>query len=256
MFLAHIAPRRLWLWVCLSALGLAQPVAAKPKAKAPPAPATAASAPGPAAEGGEAKPAEPPAPPPPAVPEPTVEAPADKGSSTSTTTTALRPDDAEQVASLRADVAQLVDDMARARSQAALLGKTLFKTQLRLLVQNLAGDDPLLAKLVLKLDGVPVFQGDGGGLPGDEARKVFEGFISPGAHVLTAELEQKSRQDAAYGYTLHDSYRFQVRRDKRSDVTLIIDDDSDLASDYPDDGKGEYDVRLKLRVRTRDLGQE
>jgi hypothetical protein len=254
MLPAHIAPRRMWLWAGLFALASAQPVAAKPKTKAAAAPATTgAAAPAPAADGGEAKPVEPE--PPPAASE-VVPAPAQTEKATPAPPADKTNDDAEQLASLRADVAQLVDDMARARSAAALLGKTLFKTQLRLLVQNLAGPDPLLAKLVLKLDGVPVFQGDSGALYNDEERKVFEGFISPGAHVLTAELEQKSRQDAAYGYTLHDSYRFQVRRDKRSDLTLIIDDDSDLASDYPDDGRGEYDVRLKLRVRTRELGQE
>jgi hypothetical protein len=29
-----------------------------------------------------------------------------------------------------------------------------------------------------------------------------------------------------------------------------------MASDYPDDGDGEYDVRLKLRVRTKNIGEE
>ena len=253
--LAHIAPRSLSLWACLVLLTSPQLVAAKPpkaKAPTPAAPAApAAPASGPAADGGEVKPPEQEAPQP--APAPQSE-PAAAPSQAPKPSTA--PDDAEKVASLRADVAQLVDDMSRARAQAALLGKTLFKTQLRLSIQNLAAPDPLLAKIVLKLDGVPVFQGDGSALPGDDARQVFEGFVAPGAHVLTAELEQKSREDAAFGYTLHDSYRFQVRRDKRSDLTLIIDDDSDLASDYPDDGRGEYDVRLKLRVRTRDIGQE
>jgi hypothetical protein len=74
--------------------------------------------------------------------------------------------------------------------------------------------------------------------------------------VLAAELEQSSKRDAAYGYSLHESYRFQVVRDKRSELTLIVDDDSDLADDFPDDAEGEYDVRMKLRVRTKNLNEE
>ena len=163
---------------------------------------------------------------------------------------------AEQLASLREESSQLMDEMAQARAKAALLGKTLFKTQLRLRVQNLAAPDPRLLKIELKLDGTPVYVGDGTTLSDDDARQVFEGFIAPGRHVLTASLKQQSRQDATFGYDLHDSYHFKVQRDKLSELTLIVDDDSDMASDYPDDGDGEYDVRLKLRVRTKDIGEE
>jgi hypothetical protein len=159
----------------------------------------------------------------------------------------------EKLAALRADVSSLTDDLVEARSRAAMLGKTLFKTQVRVRLQNLAAPDPVLVKVVLKLDGAPIYRTDGAALSGDEARQVFQGFIAPGAHVLAAEIEQRSRDDAAYGYVLHDTYRFQALREKRSELTLILDDDSDLASEFPDDSEGEYDVRVKLRVRTQDL---
>jgi hypothetical protein len=164
--------------------------------------------------------------------------------------------DAEQLASLRSEASELIDELTQARAKATLLGKTLFKTQLRLRVQNLAAPDPRLTKIVLKLDGAPVFVGDGAALRGDAAQQVFEGFIAPGRHVLTAELAQQSRQDASFGYNLHDSYHFKALKDKVSELTLIVDDDSDMASEYPDDGDGEYDVRLKLRVRTKAHGEE
>lgn len=161
----------------------------------------------------------------------------------------------EQLAALRSDVAELIDDMVQARARAALLGKTLFKTRVALFVQNLAAPDPVLVRISLTLDGAPIFRGDGSALRGDEARQVFEGFVAPGPHVLTAELEQRSQRDAAYGYTLHDSYKFQAPRDKQSELTLQLDDDSDLESDK-DTVRGEYDVRIKLRVRTKDLGRQ
>jgi hypothetical protein len=159
----------------------------------------------------------------------------------------------EKLAALRADVTALTDDLVEARSRAAMLGKTLFKTQVRVRLQNLAAPDPVLVKIALKLDGAPIYRGDGAALSGDDERQVFQGFIAPGAHVLSAEIEQRSRQDAAYGYVLHETYRFVALREKRSELTLILDDDSDLASEFPDDSEGEYDVRVKLRVKTKDL---
>lgn len=169
---------------------------------------------------------------------------------------APKPDEQQQLASLRSDVATLIDDMVEARARAALLGKTLFKTRLALRIQNLAAPDPVLASLTLKLDGAPVFRGDGSALRGEDARQVFEGFIAPGPHVLSVELEQRSQSDGAYGYTLHDSYRFSALREKHSELTLILDDDSDLAKEFPGDGEGEYDIHLKLRVRTLAPGKE
>lgn len=271
------------LGLCGALLCVACPVSAKPKAKAPPpaatpaavgdapgAPASASPAPAdvahaPAAEGGAAP--EPAAPVAAATAAPAAATGHEQDSAAQGSTAAdpaaasssepKRPQlSAEKLAALRADTSQLIDEMSQARAKAALLGKTLFKTQLRLKLQNLAAPDPRLIKVVLKLDGSPVFTGDGATLSGDDARQVFEGFIAPGRHVLTAELEQQSREDATFGYDLHDTYNFKAQRDKLSELTLIVDDDSDMASDYPDDGDGEYDVRLKLRVRTKNIGEE
>lgn len=258
-------------FVCVGlVLLLSGPAYAKPKAKAahpaPPAPAAEGGGGSSAADGG-ASPAPEPATMPASEARPVADkadaTPASKPEPAAETKPAEQPPNPEpaaadsgKLAELRADVASLVDDMVDARARVALLGKTLFKTQLRVKIQNLAAPDPVLGKVVLKLDGAPIYHGDGTALSGDDAHQVFQGFIAPGAHVLAAELEQSSKRDSAYGYSLHESYRFQVVRDKRSELTLIVDDDSDLADDFPDDAEGEYDVRMKLRVRTKNLNEE
>jgi hypothetical protein len=164
--------------------------------------------------------------------------------------------DTEQVSGLQTELSSLMDELVQARTRAALLGKTLFKTVTRVYVQNLAGDDAVLSKVVLKLDGAPIFRGDSAALRGDDSRQVFEGFIAPGPHVLTAELEVSSRDDSAYGYSLRESYKFQALRDKRNELSLVLRDDSDVASEFPDDQDGEYDVRMRLRVRTKELTEK
>jgi hypothetical protein len=261
-------PHRLALGIALLTLGAAGHAQAKPKAKKPPV-ATTDSA---AASGQDSDAAsshanhavpEPEAPAegqPSAAPQPTAaKQPASPTpAAPETQSGAAHASDAanEKLAVLRADVTSLMDDMVEARSRAAMLGKTLFKTQVRVRVQNLAAPDPVLVKIVLKLDGAPIYRGDAAALSGDDAHQVFQSFIAPGAHVLSAEIEQRSRDDAAYGYVLHETYRFQALREKRSELTLILDDDSDLASDFPDDGSGEYDVRTKLRVKSKNLNEE
>jgi hypothetical protein len=156
-------------------------------------------------------------------------------------------------AALRAEVTTLMDDLATARAKAAVLGKTLFKTRIVVRAQNLAGSDLRLNRLLVLLDGAPVFRGDGSALTGDEARQLFEGFAAPGPHVLTFECEQRMRDDDAYGYTLRESYRVKVPRDRETDLLLVLDDDSSDAEDLAEDSEGEYDVRTRLRQTTREV---
>jgi hypothetical protein len=245
------------LWVGLAAAGLlslSSHALAKPKARRPEPPPPAAAAPEPAAVDAESKPlaaADGEAAAPPSVNvTPVTESP------DSTKPSEPPAADTEEVSGLQTELSSLMDELVQARTRAALLGKTLFKTVTRVYLQNLAGDDAVLSKVVLKLDGAPIYRGDSAALRGDEARQVFEGFIAPGPHVLTAELEVSSRNDAAYGYSLRESYKFQALRDKRNELSLSLRDDSDVASEFPDEQDGEYDVRMRLRVRTKELKEE
>jgi hypothetical protein len=77
---------------------------------------------------------------------------------------------------------------------------------------------------------------------------LFEGYAAPGPHVLELEIEQRARDDDAYGYTLRESYRFTVLQKHRTDLKLVLEDDSDMAEDFADDKEGEYDVTTRLEV--------
>jgi hypothetical protein len=250
--------RGVWAGLCaLCLLALALPASAKPKQRKQDAAASgSATLRVEQAEPAKAEPADPPPtaaedqPPPAANPAPPPSA------AESAPGPAETPVDAEQLASLQSELSTLMDDLVQARTRAGLIGKTLFKTLIRVHVQNLVGDDTALAKIVLKLDGAPIFRGDAASMRGDEARQVFEGYVAPGPHVLSVELEQNSRSDQAYGYTLRESYKFQALRDKRNELSLTLRDSSDMASEFPDDQDGEYDVRMRLRARTRELNEE
>ncbi|MEO0324760.1 MAG: hypothetical protein AAF447_17490 [Myxococcota bacterium] len=151
---------------------------------------------------------------------------------------------------LESDFAALMDELVETRSRIAAVGNQLFRTKLRVRVSNRA-DDQLLGRLVIRVDGAPVFESQED--VGDEGRQAFEGFAAPGPHEITLEAEQRARASDDYRYTLRDTFRFEVRENQLTDVWLVLDDRSDIAEDFEDDGEGEYAVRTRMRVTTEEL---
>lgn len=163
--------------------------------------------------------------------------------------------DPAAVAALQQELAQLMDDLVQARERVAVLGKALFHTKVRVRIDASDAEDQILGRVALRLDGAPIFSGDGASL-GDPERPLFEGFAAPGPHVLEIEIEQRARADEAYRYTLRESYRFEVLGERRTDLRLWLEDDSDIAEDFQDDRSGEYDVHTRLQVRAVPLNED
>lgn len=151
---------------------------------------------------------------------------------------------------LRQEYTSIMDDLVQVRSRMAVLGRQLFRTKVRVKVHNRA-DEQSLSRISVKLDGAPVFRADA--LATEDQKQVFEGFAAPGPHRITIEAEQRSRENDDYRYELRDTYRFEVLRGKMTVILVVLDDDSDIGEDFPDDEEGEYDVRTRVRVATRSL---
>lgn len=209
-----------------------EPAETPPEEAPTPEPTEAATEPAPAAEPTPpttALPAEEPPPPPVEEPDPT-----------------SLPD----LEPLRADLATLMDELVQARSRVTVLGRALFDTKVVIRVENRA-DDQLLRGLVLRLDGDPVHRSDAD--PGAGTTPLFEGFAAPGPHDLTIEVEQRARANESYRYVQRNQFRFEVVQGKITEIVIRLDDDSDIAEDFADDGEGEYDVNMRVRVATRDM---
>jgi hypothetical protein len=208
------------------------------------------------------EPAEPAAAPPPTAPPPTtaVTPPppaAQVAPDTSSLPTSTAPSDPGPVppdlSPLRAEYTSVMDDMVAARQLVSTLGEELFRTRVAVTVQDRAGDDQSLARFALSLDGAPIFRTETEIEGGSEGRQVYEGALAPGPHVLTVETEQRASSDAEYRYVQHDTYRFVVVRDRRTELTIVLEDDSDIAQQFTSGGEGRYDVHTRVRVATRAL---
>jgi hypothetical protein len=154
---------------------------------------------------------------------------------------------------VRADLGHLMDDMVQARQRMAVLGEELFRTRIRIAVQDRAGDDQSLAHFVVELDGAPVFRSDAEIEGGDRGRTVHEGALAPGPHVLTIETEQRSRDDAEVRYSQRETFRVQVHRERLTDIEIVLEDDSSMVEAFHQGGEGRYEIRTRVRVATREL---
>ena len=155
------------------------------------------------------------------------------------------------VSPIRNDYVRLMDDLVQARSRVSALGAELFRTRVLIVLADRTRGSQAMARFVVHLDGAPVFQSDGPVEGADDQRELFTGAVAPGPHVLTLEIEQRARDDDNYRYTLRESYRFEVTRERLSEVTLILEDGSDIARAFRAGGEGRYDVRTRMRVATR-----
>nr|MDQ3038175.1 hypothetical protein [Myxococcota bacterium] len=157
------------------------------------------------------------------------------------------------LAPIRQEYVQLMDEMVQARSRVAIVGQELFQTRMTITVQDRTGDEQTLTHFTLELDGTPIHRTDGEIEGGEQGRQVFEGALAPGPHVLTIDMEQRARDDPEYRTTQRESFRFIVVRDRLSEVTITLEDDSDIARSFRSGGEGRFDVRTRVRVATREL---
>jgi hypothetical protein len=144
------------------------------------------------------------------------------------------------------ELARVMDELVSARARAAVLSQALFKTKLEVEVFRRA-DDTQLARIVLKLDGLPIHDSDGSALARDRA-ELFEGYVAPGMHELTLELTEQARENSAFGYVRSERFRIDVKPKLRTKVELIVRDDSDMAEQASEGDDGSYDVQTELRV--------
>lgn len=159
------------------------------------------------------------------------------------------------LSALLTDFESLMDELVQARSRIAVLGRQLFRTRIRVVVQDRAGRDQSLDHVRIRLDAAPVFDAEGSDANVGEGRQVFEGVAAPGPHTLTLEVSHRARGEGGDAFVAErvTTVRFNVRQGEMTTLTVVVDDDSDIAERYADGGEGEYDLRTRVRLSTQAL---
>jgi hypothetical protein len=142
---------------------------------------------------------------------------------------------------------RLMADIAALRSRVAAVTTTLFSSKLRVLV-GVEGDDARVASFRVTLDdGVIYAAADRFGA--EEAQVVYEHAVAPGHHMLGVEIERYDARNRSYRTFQSSKFAVVVPENQKLETSFRIQDDSDMADEFPDDQDGEYDLRVRLRAQ-------
>lgn len=142
---------------------------------------------------------------------------------------------------------KLIADIATLRARVAALTTSLFSSKLRVYVHT-DGDDARVQNFVVTLDDGVVFKGENGFIAEDE-KVVYEHAVAPGSHVVGIEIERQDTRGAAYRTWQTTRFAIQVPERQTLEAIVTVEDDSDMASDFPDDQDGKYELGVKLRAK-------
>lgn len=146
-----------------------------------------------------------------------------------------------------ADLDRLLGDIAALRSRVSALTTTLFKSKLRVVIET-RGDDARVEGLGVTLDDGVVFAAPERFSAEDE-RIVYEHAVAPGQHVIGVDVERYDARLRQYRTWQTSRFSIVVPESQLVEAKFTIDDRSDMASDFPEDKDGEYDLRVRLRAR-------
>ncbi len=145
---------------------------------------------------------------------------------------------------------KLLAQIAALRSRVAAITTTLYKSKLRVSVQT-DGDDAAVSGLLITLDDGVVYTAPDRFSPTDP-QVVYFHAVAPGQHVLGVEVERYDARNRQYRTYQSSKFTVIVPENQTIDARFLVEDDSDMAEDFPDDQDGEYDLRVRLRAQVEE----
>jgi hypothetical protein len=143
---------------------------------------------------------------------------------------------------------QLLGDIATLRSRVAALTTTLFASKLQVVVETDDEDSARISGFTITLDDGVVYHAPSTFSASDE-RTVYEHAVAPGHHTIGVEVERYDVRNREYTNWQSSKFSVVVPEGKKLKALIRLEDDSDMADDFPSDQDGEYDLRVRLRAR-------
>jgi hypothetical protein len=151
------------------------------------------------------------------------------------------------------DYDRLLTDIAALRARVAAVSDTLFHSRIGIALQT-DGDHGRIASLSVSLDdGVvwtapPTFRAS-------DATTIFDHAVAPGHHAVTVDVERRDDRNDAFRSAQRSRFIVDVPADQKLLVELRLGDDSNMGGDFPNDRKGEYDLRIRARAQAQSGGR-
>jgi len=150
------------------------------------------------------------------------------------------------VARAPVELDRLLAEIAALRSRVSALMTSLFRSKLVVSVES-SGDEARVVGLVVTLDGGVIYSSDT--WLSDEQKQVYQHSVAPGHHVLGIQIERVAAGGKQYRTFQQSRFSIQVPDKKRLEASFYIEDDSDMASSFPNNEAGEYSLQVDLFAR-------
>jgi hypothetical protein len=141
---------------------------------------------------------------------------------------------------------ELLSDIAALRSRVAALTTTLFKSKLRVIIQT--NGTAKITSLAVTLDDGVIFS-TASRFNAEDEKTVYEHAVAPGHHLVGVEVEREDARGGQYKTWQTSRFAIVVPDSQLLETRLVLEDDSDMAEEFPDEADGEYDLRVRLRAR-------
>ncbi len=142
---------------------------------------------------------------------------------------------------------RLLGDIAALRSRVSAMTTTMFASKLQVIVETDDSSDARITSFTVTLDDGVIYSAPKNFSAEDE-KTVYEHAVAPGHHVIGVDVERYDVRGKEYQTWQSSKFSIVVPEGKRLSARLRLEDDSDMAADFPDDQDGEYDLRVRLRA--------
>lgn len=157
------------------------------------------------------------------------------------------------VSTVPADYDRLLADIAALRARVAAVSDTLFHSRIAIAVR-MNGDHARIASLSVSMDDGLVWSSPASFRPDAEAT-VYDHAVAPGHHAVTVDVERRDDRNDTFRSSQRSRFIVDVPGDKRLSVEISLSDDSNVGKDFPADGEGRYDLRIRAQVKAESVSR-
>jgi len=149
-------------------------------------------------------------------------------------------------ASAAVDYDKLLGDIAALRARVAAVGDSLFVARIALAVET-DGSHAKIGKMTVSLDDGVVYAAPAN-FRADDPTTIYDHAVAAGRHAVTVDIDRKDDRDESFRDTERSRFVVEVPPDQKLNVTLRLDDDSNMGGNFPADRSGKYDVRVRIKA--------
>lgn len=143
---------------------------------------------------------------------------------------------------------KLLGEIAALRGRVASLTTTLFASKLRVVVETDDHDAARITKLVITLDDGVIYTAPAR-FSAEDGKIVYEHAVAPGHHTLGIEVERSDARGKEFQSWQATKTSIIVPESKLLQAEILVEDDSDMAEDFPEDQDGEYELNVRVRAQ-------